>query len=240
MPEENEKVEDFISLWKKKLSTENTPSVIGDLQKENELLRSKITDNIELISKSEDIIKRAVEQKEKLRVEKDEAVTEISIKLNELMQENSELGSKNKSMIKLLIEKDEEIKAKEKLISNLQATSGSPVQADSTSNDALVDELRAQIIDKNSIIQDMELKTSDLAKEIERLNEELVENLRVKPVDFVVELSPPEPSVIKPLPPESPSQPLEILCQDLQSDLTKYKRIIDKLKQEKTELKSTL
>jgi DNA repair exonuclease SbcCD ATPase subunit len=86
----------------------------------------------------------------------------------------------------------------------------------------------------------MELKTSDLAKEIERLNEELVENLRAKPVDFVVELSPPEPSVIKPLPPESPSQPLEILCQDLQSDLTKYKRIIDKLKQEKTELKSTL
>jgi hypothetical protein len=240
MPEENEKVEDFISLWKKKLSTENTPSVIGDLQKENELLRSKITDNIELISKSEDIIKRAVEQKEKLRVEKDEAVTDISIKLNELMQENSELGSKNKSMIKLLIEKDDEIKAKDKLISNLQATVGSPVQADLTSNDALVDELRAQIIDKNSIIQDMELKTSDLAKEIERLNEELVENLRAKPVDFVVELSPPEPSVIKPLPPESPSQPLEILCQDLQSDLTKYKRIIDKLKQEKTELKSTL
>jgi len=240
MPEENEKVEDFISLWKKKLSTENTPSVIGDLQKENELLRSKITDNIELISKSEEIIKRVVEEKEKLRVEKDEAVTDISIKLNELMQENSELGSKNKSMIKLLIEKDEEIKAKDKLISNLQATAGSPVQADSTSNNALVDELRTQIIDKNSIIQDMELKTSDLTKEIQRLNEEQVENLRAKPVDFVVEVPPPEPSVIKPLPPESSSQPLEILCQDLQSDLTKYKRIIDKLKQEKTELKSAL
>jgi len=26
MPEENEKVEDFISLWKNKLSTENLPS----------------------------------------------------------------------------------------------------------------------------------------------------------------------------------------------------------------------
>ena len=49
MSEENEKVEDFISLWKKKLSTDNTPSVIGDLQKENELLRAKITENIELI-----------------------------------------------------------------------------------------------------------------------------------------------------------------------------------------------
>ncbi len=240
MSEENEKVEDFISLWKKKLSTENTPSVIGDLQKENELLRSKITTNIELITKSEDILKKAVEEKEKLRVEKDEAVTEISIKLGELTQENSELGSKVKSMIKLLLEKDEEIKDKDKLISNLQKTGGSPGQAEFTSDNVLVDELRAQIIDKNSIIQDMEMKVSDLTKELEKLNEEQVENLRGKPVDFVVEVSPTEPSVIKPLPPEPSSKPLEILCQDLQSDLTKYKRIIDKLKQEKTELKSAL
>ena len=155
MSEENEKaedkVEDFISLWKKKLSTENTPSVIGDLQKENEFLRSKITTNIELIAKSEEILKKAVEEKGRFRVEKDEAVTNISIKLNEL-------ESKNKSMIKLLLEKDEEIKAKDNLISNLQATSGSPVQTDSASNNALVDELRTQIVDKNSIIQALELK----------------------------------------------------------------------------------
>ena len=241
MPEENEKTpEDFISLWKKKMSTENTPSVIGDLQKENELLRSKITANIELITKSEDILKKAVEEKEKLRIEKNEAVTEINIKLSELMQENSELGNKTKSMIKLLLEKDEEIKARDKVISNLQATAGSPVQADSSSNSALVDELKRQIIDKNSIIQDFEMKTSNLTKEIEKLNEELVEKLRAKPVDYVVDVSPPEPSVIKPLPPESSSKPLEILCQDLQTDLTKYKRIIDKLKLEKTELKSAL
>ncbi|MHA1479135.1 MAG: hypothetical protein ACTSPU_13155 [Promethearchaeota archaeon] len=240
MPEENEKVEDFISLWKNKLSTENLPSIVGELQKENELLRKKITENIELITRSEEIIKKAVEEKEKLRVEKNEAVTDISIKLNELAQENSELGNKIKSMIKLLLEKDEELKAKNKLISNLQATAGSPVGADSTSNDTLVNELKTQIIDKNSIIQDLGVKVSDLTEEIERLNQELVVKLRAKPVDYVVEASPPEPSVIKPLPSESSSKPLEILCQDLQSDLTKYKRIIDKLKQEKTELKSAL
>jgi len=240
MPEENEKVEDFISLWKNKLSTDTIPSVIGDLQKENELLRKKITENIELITRSEEILKNAVEEKEKIRIEKDEAVTEISIKLNEITQENSELGSKVKSMVKLLLEKDEDIKAKDKLISNLQATAGSLGGADSTSNHALVDELRAQIIDQNSVIKDMEMKTSELTKEIESLNEELVEKLRAKPVDYVVEVTPSEPPVIKPLPPESSSKPLEILCQDLQSDLTKYKRIIDKLKQEKTELKSAL
>jgi len=240
MPEENEKVEDFISLWKNKLSTETLPSVIGEIQKENELLRKKITENIELITRSEEILKKAVEEKEKLRVEKDEAVTEISIKLNELTQENSELEGKVKSMVKLLLEKDEEIKVKDKSLSNLQATAGSPVGADFTSNAALVDELKTQIIDKNSIIQDRENKVSDLTKEIERLNEELVKKLRDKPVDYVVEVTPSEPPVIKPLPSESSPKPLEILCQDLQSDLTKYKRIIDKLKQEKTILKSAL
>ena len=241
MPENEEKTpEDFISLWKNKLSTETLPSVIGELQKENELLRKKITENIELITRSEEILKKAVEEKEKLRIEKDEAVTEISIKLNELTQENSELEGKVKSMVKLLLEKDEEIKSKDKLISNLQATTGFPVGADSTSNNALVNELKTQIIDKNSIIKDLEMKTSDLTKEIERLNEELVEKLRDKPVDYVVEVTPSEAPVIKPLPPESSPKPLEILCQDLQSDLTKHKRIIDKLKQEKKELKSSL
>ena len=240
MSEENEKVEDFISLWKKKLSTENTPSVIGDLQKENDLLRSKITENIELISKSEEILKKAVAEKEKYRVEKDEALTELNFKLNELTQQNSELESKVKSMIKVLIEKDEEIKAKDKVITNLQGTSRIPVQAETKEDNALVDELRSQIIDKNSIIQDLETKTSDLEQEIEKLNEQLIEKLRSQPADYVVEISAPEPSVIKPQPPESSSKPLEILCQDLQSDLTKYKRIIENLKKEKTELKSTL
>jgi len=110
------KAEDFISLWKEKLATENTPSLIGDIQKENKQLRNKIASNIDLITKSEEILKKAIEEKEKLKIEKDEAVTEISVKLNEAKQENSELGNKIKSMVKLLLEKDEEIKSKEKLI----------------------------------------------------------------------------------------------------------------------------
>ena len=46
MPEENEKVEDFMSLWKKKSEDNTTPSIIGDtinqidmLKRENEELR---------------------------------------------------------------------------------------------------------------------------------------------------------------------------------------------------------
>ena len=214
--------------------------MIGDLQKEKELLRSKIDDNIDLIYKSEEILKKAFEEKEKLKVEKDEAITEINFKLNEITQQNSELDSKVKSMVKLLLEKDEEIKTKNTQISNLQATSSSSMVADSSSNDALVDELRAQIVDKNTIINNLEGKVSELKKEIEQLNEEQVEKMRDKPVDYVVEIASPEPEVIKPQPPEPSAAPLELLIQDLQSDLTKYKRIIDKLKQEKAELKTAL
>jgi predicted RNase H-like nuclease (RuvC/YqgF family) len=84
------------------------------------------------------------------------------------------------------------------------------------------------------------MEITELKKEIEKLNEEQVEKLRTKPVDYVVEVAPPEPEVIKPQPSESASKPLELLIQDLQSDLTKYKRVIDNLKQEKADLQSAL
>ena len=42
------------------------------------------------------------------------------------------------------------------------------------------------------------------------------------------------------MPPEISTVPLESLCQDLQSDLTKYKRIVENLKKEKNELKNAL
>jgi len=59
------------------------------------------------------------------------------------------------------------------------------------------------------------------------------EELKSKPVDLAVQASAPEQKVIKPMPPEISTIPLESLCQDLQSDLTKYKRIVENLKKEK-------
>ena len=58
MQENNEKVEDYMSLWKKKMDGDDkAPSVIGEtlekieqLQKENMELRNKITENLELMS----------------------------------------------------------------------------------------------------------------------------------------------------------------------------------------------
>jgi len=251
MPEENEeKVEDFISLWKKKHTTENQSSVIGEslkkiesLQKENEDLRKKIAANINLITRSEEILKSVVAEKEKLKVEKEEAVAEISIKVNELKVENSELSSKTKSMIKLLLEKDEEIKAKDSLISHLQTTGISTSASTTPINNALVEELQSDLNKRKSNAKNLESKISLLTEEIDSLNKQLVEKMKGEPVDYVLQVEPPkhpEPPVIKPLPPKPSSMPLEALCKDLQSDITKYKRVIEKLTKEKSQLKNAL
>ena len=251
MPEENEeKVEDFISLWKKKITSENQSSVIGEslkkidsLQKENEDLRKKIATDINLITRSEEILKSVVAEKEKLKVEKEEAVTEINIKVSELGVENSELSSKVKSMIKLLIEKDEVIKAKDILISDLQKTKISTSVPTSTASNALVEELQSDLNKRKSNVTNLESKISLLSEEINSLNKQLVEKMKSEPVDYILQVEPPktpEPPVIKPLPPEPPSMPLEALCKDLQKDLTKYKRVIDKLTKEKSQLKNAL
>ena len=241
MPEENEeKVEDFISLWKKKLATENTPSLIGDIQKENEQLRNKIAANIDLITKSEEILKKAVGEKEKLKIEKDEAVAEIAMQLNNLKQENSELGNKIKSMVKLLLENDEEIKSKDTLILHSQTQATTQIGTDSITENAIIEELKSELSKKDIVIKNLENKTIELSNEVERLKQDYEEELKSKPVDFVVQASAPEQNVIKPMPPETPTIPLESLCKDLQSDLTKYKRIIENLKKEKNELKNAL
>jgi len=234
------KAEDFISLWKEKLATENKPSLIGDIQKENELLRSKIAANIDLITKSEEILKKAVGEKEKLKIEKDEAIAEIAMQLNNLKQENSEMGNKVKSMVKLLLEKDEEIKSKDNIILHLQTKATTQIRSDSMTEDGIIEELKSEISKKDIIIKNLESKTTELSNEVERLNQNYLEELKSKPLDFVVQASAPQQKVIKPMPPESSTQPLEALCQDLQSDLTKYKRIVENLKKEKNELKSAL
>ena len=241
MPDE-EKIgaeEDFISLWKKKMSTENTPSIIGDIQKENEQLRNKIAANIDLITKSEEILKKAIEEKETLKIEKDEAVAEIAMKFNDLKQENSELGNKVKSMVKLLLEKDEEIKSKDTLISNFQSQATTQVVEDSMKENGILEEFKSEISKKDLMIQNLERKTTELSNEVERLNQ-VYEELKNNPVDIAVQASALEQKVIKPIPPEMSTQPLDALCQDLQSDLTKYKRIVENLKKEKKDLKMAL
>jgi len=243
MPEENEKVEDFISLWKKKLSSEDkSPSVIGDtlnkmssLKQENEELRKKIAQNLDLISRSEEVIRKAVGEKEKLKLEKEEAILEVNIRLKDLEQENLELSNKVKSMVKLLLEKDEEIKNQENQLSRLKGTG---VSSDSIINQSLIDDLKSELSRKTSQISELELKISGLTDENEVLHHQLVEKIKNLPIDYVIPVE--DIEVIKPQPPETHSLPLEQLCQDLQTDLNKYKKVIEKLTNDKSQLKQAL
>ena len=201
MPEDNEKVDDFISLWKKKMTSEDkNPSVIRDtlnkmslLQQENEELRKKITQNIDLISRSEEIIRKSVEEKEKFKLEKEEALSEVNIRLKDLEQENLELSNKVKSMVKLLLEKDEEIKNIKSQLSRVKEPS---VSSDSIINQSLIDDLKSEMSRKTSQISELELKISELTDENEVLHQQLVEKIKNLPIDYVVPVE--EIEVIKP------------------------------------------
>lgn len=243
MPEDNEKVDDFISLWKKKMTSEDkSPSILGDtlnkmssLQQENEELRKKIAQNIELLSRSEEIIRKTVEENQKLKLEKEETLTVDIIRLKDLEQENLELSNKVKSMVKLLLEKDEEIKNKE---NQLSRSKGPGVSSDSIINQSLIDDLKSEVSRKTSQVSELELKISELTDENEVLHHQLVEKIKNLPIDYVVPVE--DIEVLKPQPPEITSLPLEQLCQDLQTDLNKYKKVIEKLTNDKSQLTQAL
>ncbi|MFX0073444.1 MAG: hypothetical protein ACFFAO_20390, partial [Candidatus Hermodarchaeota archaeon] len=77
---EEKKDEDFVGMLKRMKSDMDTPSVIGDaleklekLQNENAQLREQLSSNIDLISSSEDVLKKTLEEKEKLKEERKNA-----------------------------------------------------------------------------------------------------------------------------------------------------------------------
>ena len=117
MPEDNEKVEDFVSLWKNKMKNKpGKPSAIGEtlekikeIEEENEDLRNNIKQNIELISKTEEIIRNAIEENTRLKEEIKQAGMVGGIKAIDIQKENIELTNKMQSLNTNLKEKDERL-----------------------------------------------------------------------------------------------------------------------------------
>ena len=90
-------------------------------------------------------------------------------------------------------------------------------------------------------IRNLEQHITELAEENTNLNKKLTDQPAVMDIDYVVPVVEATTTAKKPEPPPSTSvSTLEILCQDLQSDLNKYKRIMDSLKVENNELKKAL
>ncbi|MBY9002809.1 MAG: hypothetical protein KGD73_02450 [Candidatus Lokiarchaeota archaeon] len=235
MPEDNERIEDFMTLWKQKNEQQDTPSVIGDtinqmevLRKENQDLRNKISENIVLISKTEEIFRNWSTEKERLRVEKEEALMDLTMRVSSLENDNLELSNKVGSMVKLLLERDEEIKRLNSI--------GVKVIIPPTVNNNETDELVSQLNQRNLHILSLEKHISELTSKNEELNAQIVEKIKTMTIDHVAPVSYSGEARINPLPSKGPSMPLESLCQDLQADLNKYKKIIDQLTQDKSQL----
>ncbi|MFW9772811.1 MAG: hypothetical protein ACFFEO_11705 [Candidatus Thorarchaeota archaeon] len=254
MPDDKEKVEDFISLWRKKmLNDPNKPSAIGEtlerikeVERENEELRNKIKDNIELMTKTEEIVRKTIEENNKLKEQINRASLIKTSGSEQLQEENQKLKNQVNNLMQRINEIEEKLRIKNKQIietntklgetlKKMESMTQSASEQDTTTN-PLVEELQSELSKKKSQIVDLEQKVTDLNKVIATLNEKLIDKETHSQVDYVIPIETSESSVIKPQPAQTSSQTLEMLCQDLQADLNKYKRVIDKLNQEKSEL----
>ncbi|MFW9901507.1 MAG: hypothetical protein ACFFDY_09470 [Candidatus Thorarchaeota archaeon] len=259
MPEDNEKVEDFITLWRKKMETEiKKPSAIGEtldkmkeMEEENESLRNKIKQNIELITRTEKIIKSAIDENERLKAQLQQAGSTGEIKVSNIQQENIELNNKVISLEKDLTEKEVELQAKNHEIidlktkldvasRSLESMSDTITDTSSELTTTLIDDLKSELIKKKSQIEELEKKIDDLNEQNQALKKELIDKMKKLPIDYVIPVESPKPSESRPQSTQHSAHTLEILCQDLQSDLNKYKRIVDKLNKEKSELESAI
>ncbi|UCD02019.1 MAG: hypothetical protein JSV23_03070 [Promethearchaeota archaeon] len=251
MPEDNKKVEDFISLWRKKMETEikETSAIneilerINAVEQENEELRNKIKENIELISRTEEIVEKTIDENKRLKEELQRASTSVDKK-----QEINILNNEIISLKKNLAEKEVELRAKCNEITDLktklevtsrieQPLARSTTEPESDVTSELIDNLQSELSKNKAHIDDLDKKIKTLTEENKALNEQLVEKMKKLEIDYVDQ---PKPSIIKPQSQQPSSQTLEILCQDLQSDLNKYKRIVEKLNKEKSELEQAI
>lgn len=260
MPEDKEKdVEDFISIWRKKMMNESDkPSAIGEtlqriqeVEQENQQLRNKIQANIDLITRTEEVVRNTIGENERLKEEQRKSGSTGGININAIQQENLQLNDRVKTLTMSLTERDNALSLKEDELAELkvrlsEATTAVQFMADTASEDtpevskALIDDLQSELSKKKTYVSEMEQKIAALNNEISTLNEQLIEKEKKSPVDYVIPVDTSKLNIIKPQPAQTSSATLEILCQDLQADLNKYKKIVEKLNQDKSELQQSI
>jgi len=127
MSEEN----DFISLWKKNKGTQAKPSAIGDtidklseaekrcqdLEAENSTLKQNIKENIEIMNKTEAVLKNLMAEKEQLIQEKKKAVMDVELRLN---NEISQIKDENTEYVYKFKVLEEKLKSQEDELVNLR------------------------------------------------------------------------------------------------------------------------
>lgn len=245
MSEEQEN-KDFVERLRQMKNDMKTPSVIGDtfnkleeIKKENEDLKEKIKIKDELIKRSEELLKKTLEAREKLRKENEDSLNRLQ---SDIAEKDEILKQKDKELYELRLKAEnslEEPDIKEKLISI----------SDSVVNEALQLDLQNQIFALENNVKTLEFTIETLHLEIDKLKKELSEKEEAATIDYVIPViepvttpAEPEPAAPEPAQPEpvQSSSTLETLCQDLQTDLNRYKTIVATLKNENITLKTSL
>ncbi len=219
MSNEKNNSEDFLSLWRKKTASDlERPSAIGEalnqlekIKDENEKLRNKINDNIELIKNSENYLKNVVDERDKLKSEKEQIINDSK--------------KKNENLEWLLKQKEEEISLK---ITQIKNKDSEIFELKSKRNNLGSSGAISTGVNK-SLIEDLQFELSKRKAEIEKLNNKLnaMDKSQEKPI-------------ASPKSSGGPSSPLEVLCQDLQSDLNRYKKMAEHLQAENQKLQSSI
>ncbi|MFX1394023.1 MAG: hypothetical protein ACFFAH_10655 [Promethearchaeota archaeon] len=223
--------EDFISKLKKMKSDSKSPSVIAEtlekieaLEKQNIELKEKIDKNVEIVHDSEQIIKKTVGEKDQLKediTQKNELITTLENKIKTLESQVNTLTNDNEAL-------------KSELNSKLaEAQKELKEHAAPTVDKELVDNLTSELSKKKSQIIELQNTIKSLTEENEKLNKQLTAAKEKDAIDYIA----PVEGTGKPETTSASTKTLEILVQDLQSDMNRYKRIIEKLKKENTDLK---
>ena len=157
MSDKEKNSEDFLSLWRKKTASElDKPSAIGDalnqlekIKNENELLRLKINDNIELIKNSESVLKNAVDERNKFKEDKGQIINEFNKKIENLEWLLKQKDEEVELKIKQIMNKDYEM---EEMKKKLNQNSSSGISSNGV-NKSLIEDLQSQLSKKKSEIQ---------------------------------------------------------------------------------------
>ena len=157
MSDKEKNSEDFLSLWRKKTASElDKPSAIGDalnqlekIKNENELLRLKINDNIELIKNSESVLKNAVDERNKFKEDKGQIINEFNKKIENLEWLLKQKDEEVELKIKQIMNKDYEM---EEMKKKLNQNSSSGISSSGV-NKSLIEDLQSQLSKKKSEIQ---------------------------------------------------------------------------------------
>ena len=170
MTDKKDKVEDFADLWNKQKDSGDNKSVIGDflnrieqLEKENIKLRETIKQDIQLIAKTEEIVKQAIRDKQNLEKgiqEKDVALKRKNQELSMLKVESSAPAVPPPAQTEAL---ESELKVNLSLIDDLQAQ---------------LEKKKAQIKD----FQNMILNNESRIEELEKVNDSLTGQLLEKQI----------------------------------------------------------